>query len=169
MDAYEAITTRRSIRAYTAQPVSEELIRELLAAAMSAPSASNRQPWHFLVITERHQLDAMTAILPYGQMLRQAPLAIVVCGDRERQPMDGYWVQDCSAATENILLAAHAKGLGAVWLGVYPRQERIEPLRRLLGLPDQVPPLAVLSIGYPAEQKEPAGRYDESRIHRDRW
>ena len=88
MDAYEAIMTRRSIRAYTAQAVSGELIQELLAAAMSAPSASNRQPWHFVVITERRQLDALTTILPYGQMLKQAPLAIVVCGDRERQPMD---------------------------------------------------------------------------------
>jgi nitroreductase len=169
MEAYEAIITRRSIRAYTAEPVSEGLIKELLAAAMSAPSASNRQPWHFLIITERHQLDAMTSILPFGQMLKQAPLAIVICGDRERQPMDGYWVQDCSAATQNILLAAHAKGLGAVWLGVYPREERIQELTRLLGLPEQVPPLAVLSIGYPAEHKEPAGRYDDSRIHRDRW
>jgi len=169
MDAYEAIMTRRSIRAYTPKPVGEELIQQLLAAAMSAPSASNRQPWHFLVITERRQLDALTAILPYGQMLKQAPLAIVVCGDRERQPMDGYWVQDCSAATENILLAAHATGLGAVWLGVYPREERIQELTRLLGLPEQVSPLAVLSIGYPAEHKEPARRFDESRIHRDRW
>ncbi len=169
MDAYEAIMTRRSIRAYTAQAVSDELIKELLAAAMSAPSASNRQPWHFVAITERRQLDALTAILPYGQMLKQAPLAIVVCGDRERQPMEGYWVQDCSAATQNILLAAHAKGLGAVWLGVYPREERIQEISRLLGLPEQVSPLAVLSIGYPAEHKGPADRYDESRIHRDRW
>ena len=169
MDAYEAIVTRRSIRAYTAQTVSDELIKELLAAAMSAPSASNRQPWHFVVITERRQLDALPAILPYGQMLKQAPLAIVMCGDRERQPMDGYWVQDCSAATENLLLAAHARGLGAVWLGVYPREERIQELSRLLGLPEQVMPMAVLSIGYPAEHKSPADRYDESRIHRDRW
>ncbi|MBN1138433.1 MAG: nitroreductase family protein [Anaerolineae bacterium] len=169
MEAYEAIMTRRSIRAYTAQPVDEGLIKELLAAAMSAPSASDRQPWHFVVITERRQLDAMTAILPYGQMLKQAPLAIVVCGDRERQPMEGYWVQDCSAATENILLAAHARGLGAVWLGVYPREERIQGISRLLGLPEQAPPLAVLSIGYPAEQAGTADRYDESRIHRDRW
>jgi len=169
MDAYEAIMTRRSIRAYTAEPVGEGLIKELLAAAMNAPSASNRQPWHFVAITERQQLDALTAILPYGQMLKQAPLAIVVCGDRERQPMDGYWVQDCSAATQNILLAAHARELGAVWLGVYPREERIQKLSRLLGLPEHVTPMAVLSIGHPAEHKGPADRYDETRIHRDRW
>ncbi len=169
MDAYEAIMTRRSIRAYTAQPVGEDLIKELLAAAMSAPSASNRQPWYFVVITERRQLDALTTILPYGQMLKQAPLAIVVCGDRERQPMDGYWAQDCSAATENLLLAAHARGLGAVWLGVYPREERIQGISRMLGLPEQVTPMAVLSIGYPAEHKGPEDRYDESRIRRDRW
>jgi len=169
MDAYDTIMTRRSIRAYTAQPVNEGLIKDLLAAAMSAPSASNRQPWHFVAITDRRQLDTLTAILPYGQMLKQAPLAIVVCGDRERQPMEGYWVQDCSAATQNILLAAHARGLGAVWLGVYPREERIQGVTQLLGLPEQVTPLAVLSIGYPAEHKEPADRYDETRTHRDRW
>jgi len=169
MDAYEAIVTRRSIRAYTAQPVSDGLIKELLAAAMSAPSASNRQPWYFVVVTERQQLDALTAILPYGQMLKHAPLAIIVCGDSERQPLEGLWVQDCSAATENLLLAVHASGLGAVWLGVYPRPERIEELSRLLGLPEQVTPLAVLSVGYPAEQKEPADRYDESRIRHNRW
>jgi nitroreductase len=169
MEAYEALVTRRSIRAYTAQAISDDLIKQLLEAAMNAPSASNRQPWHFVVVTERETLDALADLLPYGKMLKQAPLAIVVCGDRERQPMEGYWVQDCSAATENILLAAHAKGLGAVWLGVHPREERIQELSRLLSLPEQVPPLAVLSIGYPAEHKEPANRYDESRIHRDRW
>ena len=121
MEAYEAILTRRSVRAYTDQPVSEELIHKLLVAAMSAPSAGNGQPWHFGVITERTVLNSLAELLPFGKMLQQAPLAIVVCGETKGQPFDGYWVQDCSAATENLLLAAHTLGLGGVWLGVYPQ------------------------------------------------
>lgn len=169
MDAYETILTRRSIRDYTEQPVTEPLITDLLKAAMAAPSAGNRQPWHFVVISDRGMLDALTGILPNGQMLKKAPLAIAVCGDRQQQLYDGYWVQDCSAATENILLAAHARGLGAVWLGVYPRPERVQGIRELLGLPETISPLCVIAIGYPAEQKPPSDRYDAARVHRNRW
>ena len=169
MEIYEAITTRRSIRKYTAEAVPADLVKELLVAAMSAPSASNLQPWYFVVVNERPQLDALTTVLPYGQMLKEAPLAIVVCGDCQRQVTEGFWVQDCSAATQNILLTAHARGLGAVWLGVYPRAERVQDIRRLLGLPDQVTPLCVVSLGYPAEHKSPANRYDAARIHYNRW
>ena len=122
MEAYEAILTRRSIRAYTDQPVSEELIHKLLVAAMSAPSAANGQPWQFAVITERRLLDALADFLPFGKMLKQAPLAIIVCGETKSSALEGYWVQDCAAATENLLLAAHVLGLGGVWLGVYPRR-----------------------------------------------
>ncbi len=132
MEAYEAILTRRSVRAYTDQPVSEELIHKLLVAAMSAPSAGNGQPWHFGVVTERTVLNSLAELLPFGKMLQQAPLAIVVCGETKGQPFDGYWVQDCSAATENLLLAAHALGLGGVWLGVYPREDRAAGVKRIL-------------------------------------
>jgi len=169
MDAYETILTRRSIRDYTEQPVTETLITDLLKAAMAAPSAGNRQPWHFVVITDRGTLDALTGILPNGQMLKKAPLAIVVCGNRQQQLYEDYWVQDCSAATENILLAAHDRGLGAVWLGVYPRPERVQGVSELLGLPEPVKPLCVIAIGYPAEQKPPSDRYDAARVHRNRW
>ena len=169
MEVYEAITTRRSIRKYTAEAVPADLVKELLVAAMSAPSASNLQPWYFVVVNERPQLDALTTVLPYGQMLKEATLAIVVCGDCQRQGLEGFWVQDCSAATQNILLTAHARGLGAVWLGVYPRAERVQDIRRLLGLPEHVIPLCVVSIGYPAEHKDPANRYDEARVHYHRW
>ncbi len=168
MEAYEALVTRRSIRAYTAQTISDDLIQQLLEAAMSAPSASNRQPWHFVVVTERATLDALADLLPYGKMLKQAPLAIVVCGDLGLQP-EGYWIQDCSAATQNILLAAHALGLGAVWLGVYPREERVAQVRTRFNLPEHAIPLCVLSMGYPAEPSGRADRYQESRVHHNRW
>jgi nitroreductase len=133
---------------------------------MAAPSASNAQPWHFVVVSDRRQLDALAAVLTNGQMLRQAPLAIVVCGEPARSD---YWVQDCSAATENILLAAHALGLGGVWLGVYPRADRVTAVSEVADLPAHIIPLCVLSLGFPAEEKAPADRYNEARVHRERW
>ena len=168
MEAYEALVTRRSIRAYTTRAVSDDLIKQLLEAAMSAPSASNRQPWHFVVIVERQTLDALADRLPFGKMLQQAPLAIIVCGDLQIQP-DSFWVQDCSAATQNILLAAHAKGLGAVWLGVYPKEERVAEIRKQFKLPEHVVPLCVLSIGYPAEPSGRVDRYQAARVHTNTW
>ena len=169
MDALNAILSRRSIRKYTAQPVSEEMVRELLEAAMAAPSAGNEQPWHFVVMDDREILDAIPRFHPYSRMLEEAPMAILVCGDLELQKYEGYWVQDCSAATENLLIAAQAKGLGAVWLGVYPIEERVAGFRNLLGVPDHVIPFALISIGYPAEQKPGADRYNSSRVRRNRW
>jgi len=169
MDAMDAILSRRSIRRYTDQPVSDETIKELLEAAMSAPSAGNEQPWHFLVIRERQILNEIPKYHQYSQMLKDAPVAIMVCGDKRLQKYEGYWVQDCSAATENILIAAQAKGLGVVWLGVYPLEDRVAALRKLMGIPEQVIPFSLISIGYPAEQKPRAERYDESRIHQNMW
>jgi len=170
MEALEAIFTRRSIREYTDQPVSDELVQELLAAAMQAPSAGNQQPWHFVVVTDRNQLDALADALPFGKMLKIAPLGVVICGDESRARYRDFWVQDCSAATQNLLLAAHTRGLGAVWLGVYPLQERVASVKQVLGLPDQVMPLCVVPLGYPAVKREPpARRYDSARIHANRW
>lgn len=169
MDAMDAILSRRSIRRYTSQPVSEELIKDLLEAAMSAPSAGNEQPWHYVVIRDRKILDEIPKIHPYSQMLKEAPVAILICGDEKLQKYKGYWVQDCSAATENMLIAVQAKGLGAVWLGVYPVEDRVIGIRKLLGIPEHVIPFSLISIGYPAEQKPRANRYDDSRVHRDKW
>ncbi len=169
MDAMNAILSRRSIRRYTDQPVSDETIKKLLEAAMSAPSAGNEQPWHFVVIREREILNEIPSFHSYSGMLRDAPVAILVCGDEEIQKYKGYWVQDCSAATQNILIAVQAKGLGGVWLGVYPVEERVAGLRKLLGIPENVIPFALISIGYPAEEKPPADRHDASRVHHDRW
>jgi nitroreductase len=163
--AYQTMLARRSIRRYTAQPVSPEQIQRLLEAAMAAPSASNRQPWHFVVVTDRGTLDRLANAHPYGKMLTEATLCIAVCGD----PENDYWVQDCSAATENILLAATEMGLGSVWLGVHPQGDREHNVRDILGIPPRYSPLNLISLGYPAEQKEPRTQYQDSRVHREHW
>ena len=169
MDTMKAILSRRSIRKYTKEPVPDSVVKEILEAAMSAPSAGNEQPWHFVVINDREILDAIPAFHPYSQPLTVASLAILICGDLTLEIHKDFWMQDCSAATENILIAVQAKGLGAVWLGIYPRPERVLGMQKLLGLPAHVIPLAVIPIGYPAENKLPADRFDTSRIHYNRW
>jgi nitroreductase len=169
MDAMDAIFTRRSIRKYKPGTVDRKTIKELLRAAMTAPSAANQQPWHFVVIDDPEVLRRVPECHPYADMVPQASVAILVCGDLKRDVHEGFWVQDCSAATENLLLAITAHGLGGVWLGVYPRQDRVEGLRRLLGIPNHVVPLALVPIGRPGEKKGRASRYKENRIHRNRW
>jgi nitroreductase len=169
MDTLQAIFTRRSIRRYTDQPISEQQVEQILRAAMAAPSAGNQQPWQFVVVNDRKLLDAISGYHPYADMLRQAPVAIIVCGDMHLAERAGYWVQDCSAATQNLLLAAHALGLGAVWLGVYPMQDRVGNTQRLFGLPPEVIPLAIVALGHPAERLKPADRYNPERVHRNRW
>jgi len=167
MDALEAIFTRRSVRQYTDEAVSEEMLETMLKAAMSAPSANNRQPWQFIVIDERDILNEIPKLHPYSKMLRQAPLAIPFSGETRTSP--SYRVQDCAAATQNILLAARALGLGAVWLGIYPREIRVDGLREMLSLPDEISPMALISIGHPAVKQGPVERYDKKRIHRNGW
>jgi len=136
---------------------------------MAAPSAGNERPWHFIVMRDRKLMDGVIDVHPYAQMLKQAPVAVLVCGDPSLEKYKGFWVQDCSAATENILIMAVQLGLGAVWLGIYPIEERVEGLRRLLGLPEGVIPFALVSIGHPAEEKKNGDRYDPSRVHNDGW
>ena len=165
----DAILKRRSIRKYTGEPVPENAIKDLLEAAMAAPSAGNEQPWHFIVIKDRAILDQIPRVHPYSQMIKQAPVAILVCGDLNLAAHGEMWVQDCAAATENLLIAVQARGLGAVWLGVYPREERMDGLRKLLRIPENVVPFSLIPVGYPAERKPPASRYKESRVHYDRW
>jgi nitroreductase len=169
MDAIEVLMTRRSVRAYTDEPVSDDQLRKILAAGMQAPSAGNQQPWHFVVLRRREHLDGLAGVLEIGKMLGQAPLGIVVCADVGREQHKGYWVQDCAAATQNILLACHALGLGAVWIGVYPRDERVAALRALLGLPATVTPLCAIAIGRPAEHPAPVERFRPDRIHEEQW
>ena len=150
--------TRTSIRSYTDEAVSKENIETILRAGMAAPTAVNRQPWHFVVVTNREKLNALAEANRGTRMAAKAPLAIVVCGNMEKALEGtgrGFWVQDCSAATENILLAAHALGLGAVWTGLYPNEERSKAVRTLLKAPENIVPLCTIVIGHPAEQPQP--------------
>ena len=165
MDAMENILGRRSIRKYVNKPVPEEVVRQLLDAGMHAPTARNIQPWHFVVVDERDMLDNLSAAHPYAKMLQESTMDILVCGDRNLQEMDGYIIQDCSAATQNIMLAAHALGLGSVWLGMYPREERMKKVGELLNIPSNILPVALISIGYPDESKPLPDRYKSDRIH----
>lgn len=163
----DAILARRSIRKYTDEPVSEEHITAMLEAAMSAPSGMNLKPWHFVVVSERERLDRLGATTKSWGMLKEAPLAVVVCGDPGIS--EKYWDQDSIAALENLLIAVSMLGLGGVWLGCHPNPERVGPVREILGIPEPVVPIAVLSIGHPAEEKEPRTQYDEERVHRNGW
>lgn len=161
----EAIRNRHSIRKYTGAPVSRDQIEGLLRSAMQAPSARNLQPWHFTVITCRDTLARVPEVHPYASMVPGAGAAILVSGDTHVQPLPGYLAQDCSAAVTNLLLEAVDTGLGAVWLGVYPRDERIQGIRELLSLPEHLLPIALISLGVPGEDKGFQDRYDPSRIH----
>jgi len=165
------ILARRSIRQYTDQPISDDQLKTLLMAAMSAPSARDEQPWHFVVVTDRAVLDQLAERHPSTSVLKSASLVIAVCADLKLMTtgIPDYWIQDCSAATSNLLLAATGMGLGACWLGVHPRSERVDAVRDILELPGHVMPLNLITVGYPAEEKPPRTHYNPARIHRDRW
>ena len=169
MDTFDAIYSRRSIRKYEAKAVEHEKIQKLLTAAMYAPSARNTQSWQYIVITERSVLNAVMDAHPYSQMLAEAALAILVCGDKTLEPDEGYLNTNCSAATQNILLAAQASGLGSVWLGIYPRQERMKAIAGLFKLPEHIIPISLIALGYPAEKKMDPGRYIPEKVHYNKW
>jgi len=164
-----SLFARRSIRHYTKEPVKLDIIELLLKAAMAAPSAGNQQPWHFIVIQDRRILDEIPKIHPYAQMTAEASTAILVCGDLSIDKHPGFWVQDCSAATENILIEACELVLGAVWVGIYPNEQRVTAFSKLLGLPVNIIPLSLVPLGYPAEHKQPSQRYDITKIHHNKW
>ena len=165
MNKIDLIFRRRSIRKYTAEPVSQEHTEQILRAAMAAPSASNKQPWQFVVLSDRATINRLADIHPHAKMLYEATLCIAVIGEKANR----YSVQDCSAATQNILLAATGLGLGSVWLGVHPNPEREPMVTESLGLPETHFPLCLIAIGHPAEEKPPADRYDPSKVHYDQW
>jgi len=165
------IFSRRSVRAYQHQEVDDGMIRDLLEAAMAAPSAVAKDPWQFVVVRDREMLEQIATGLPNGKMLTEAAVGIVVCGDLERAH-DGqlsYMLQDCSAAIENLLLAASMLGLGACWLGVHPRPERVAHVRQLLEIPEPVIPISVLSIGWPAESPPARTRFLAAAVHHETW
>ncbi len=167
----ELLYSRRSIRAYRQEEVADHLLRDLLEAAMAAPSAVAKDPWEFVVVRRREMLRKIADGLPNGKMLADAAAGIVVCGDlnRAHDRQLSYLLQDCSAAIENLLLAANALGLGACWLGVHPREDRVFHLRRLLRIPDVVIPVACLAVGWPAEASEPRTRYRADAVHDEIW
>ena len=171
LDAVTAILTRRSIRDYTPHPVPEELIKLLVEAGMSAPSAFNERSTEFVVINDRKVLDEIAKINPKSLQLKKATVIIVVCGNqaKEKNKGQGYWQLDGAVASENILIAAHAVGLGAVWTAIYPYPDRIPKVQKLLNLPEQVIPLNIIPIGYPAEQKMRENRFDPARLHTNKW
>jgi nitroreductase len=165
----DAIYKRRSIRRFTDQEVKKDQIEEVLKAGMNAPSAGNEQPWQFLVIDDRKLLDKIPEFHPHSKMLYEAPLAIVVCGDMSQVKYQAYWSQDCSAATQNILLAIADLDLGGVWLGVYPREERVKKLQQLFGMPESIIPFSIIAMGHPAEQKPLKNIFDNQRIRYNYW
>lgn len=163
------IYLRRSVRKYQKKNVGDEIVTELLRAAMHAPSAGNAQPWHFIVIRSEEKKQKIAEVHPYASMVLQAPVAILVCADLNLEIYKGFWVQDCSAATMNILLRAVELGLGAVWCGVYPNEERVEAFRKIFGLPEHVVPFSIVPVGYPAETLKPVDRFKPERIHYEAW
>ncbi len=168
-DFINNIITRRSIRKFSQEIVTSKQVNLILKAAMYAPSAVNEQPWHFIVIEEQKKLKEITKVHPHAKMLKEAPLAILVCWDDNLLKTSGYFEQDCAAATQNMLLAIHSMKLGAVWLGVHPRLERKEGLRKLFTIPENVHPFSLIAIGHPAEQKDHPQRFLEDRIHIEKW
>jgi nitroreductase len=168
----ELLFARRSVRRYQPdKPVPDAMVRDLLEAAMAAPSAAAKDPWRFVVIRDRTMLAGIAGGLPNGKMLADAAVGIVVCGDLERAHgnQESYLLQDCSAAIENLLLAASALGLGACWLGVHPREDRVVHIRAALHLPPLVVPVAAIAVGWPAETPPPRTRYAEAAVHRETW
>lgn len=170
-EAFMSILSRVSVRRYADTPVSAEQLSAILHAAMSGPSAVNRQPWEFIVIDDRDLLARLADALPYAKMTAHAPAAIVVCGNKDRflsGADDNLWEQDLSAASENILLAAHAIGLGGVWTCIYPHEERIAPVRSILNIPEKLVPFNLIPVGYPEENHAPIDKWRPERVHLNR-
>lgn len=168
----QLIQTRVSVRQFTGEKISNEQIQTLLHCAMAAPTAMNKQPWAFIVITEDSLLQQMGQAFPFSRCGNGAACAFVMCGDMSKAlpgEGQGFWINDVSAATENLLLAAHAMGLGAVWTGVYPSTDRTPQVQQMLGLPENILPMCIVPVGVPAEQPEIKNKFCEDNIHYNRW
>jgi len=169
METMDTIYSRRSIRKYLPKPVTRDMIENILKAGMNAPSAGDEQPWHFIIIDKHDLLQKIAEIHPYAKMLKDAPAAVLVCGDQNVLKFKDLWVQDCSAASENMLLAAHDLGLGAVWIGVYPSENLVREVQSVMNIPQHVAPFSIIGMGYPAEEKTGRLRYDKSKVHNHGW
>ncbi len=166
----DCIMTRASVRSYTGEQINDSLVNKILRAGMAAPTAANQQPWQFIVVNEQNLKDSITAAFEYTKMVENCSFAVVVCGDMDNLfegdiPDGGFWVEDCSAASENMLLAAHALGIGGVWCGIYPIKDREDRLRSILNLPSNLTPLNVMAFGYPAHPVAPKDKWITSKIH----
>ena len=164
---YDNIMSRTSVRSYTNRHVEKAKIEKMLHAGMAAPTAMNRQPWHFIVVDDRALLDAIAEATPNAGMAKKAPLAIVVCGDKNKFAEGGareMWSQDVSAATENILLQAHAMGLGAVWTGTFPSEERVKAISTLLNMPSNLVPFCTIVVGYPDGDVTPKDKWNDENV-----
>jgi nitroreductase len=169
MNTIDTILKRRSIRKFKKDPIPQEIILELLKASMYAPSAGNEQPWQFIVMDDRKVLDQIPTFSPHASMVTQAPLAILICNDNRLVKYESFWVHDCAAATQNLLLAATEKGLGSLWSGVFPKNDLMDGFRKLLSLPLEIIPVSVIILGYAAETPPTPSRFREDRIHKNHW
>ncbi|HKB86697.1 MAG TPA: nitroreductase family protein [Ignavibacteriaceae bacterium] len=169
MESLEALKTRRSIRKYQNKKISDELISEIIHCAMYSPSAFDYQPWHFVVADKKEIFEDILKAASHAEMIKQASHAIIICGDRNLEENIGLLIQDISAATENLLLAAHSCGLGAVWVGIYPFEEIVNGIKVLFKLPENIVPISMAVVGYPAESPAPPERYKKERVHFNKW
>jgi len=169
MNNYDLLITRRSIRKYKDEKLSDSLLKKIIRAGCYAPSAMKKYPWRFVIIDDRKILDGLTEVHSSSKMLHDTHQAVLMCGDLDQAHTREYMMLDLSAAVQNILLAAHAEGVGSCWLGIYPREARMNYLIEACGLPANIMPFAVISLGYPDETKEAAERYDDSLVHYNRW
>jgi len=169
MELFDALCTRRSIRKYQDRAVPRLAVERLLGAAMMAPSAGDARPWHFVVVEGLDQVSSIAQALPHAEMAKSAPLAILICADPSLEKFPGCWMLDCSAAAQNMLLAAHGLGLGAVWVAVWPFEDFMKGARRHFALPEGIEPLALIVAGYPAESVPSEDRFDPSRLHFEKW
>jgi nitroreductase len=169
MNLLDVIKRRRSIRSFTAQKIEREKTNSILEAAIYAPSAVNKQPWHFIVVDDRNIMNKVMEVHPNSKMLNTANLCILVCGDLQQQHDTGYWIADCAAATENMLLAATSLGLGSCWVGIYPREARMKAMKEIFSLPPYIEAFAIVALGYPAEDKKTPERFLPEKIHYNQW
>jgi len=163
------IFERRSVRNYLDKEVPKDMVETIIMAGMAAPSSDNEQPWHFIVVNDKERLHRIADFNPFAKMLKRCNVAIVVCGDLTLAKSEGFWIQDCSAATQNMLLEAVHLGLGAVWVGVYPMAEVVEEVKKVFNLPEEIIPLSIVPLGFPVRTKESAHRYQPSRIRYNSW
>lgn len=169
MELIECIKKRRSVRKFINKEVSHNDIETMLDCAMSAPSARNQQAWRFVVIDDREILDKIADHMIHAKMCKTANKAIIVCSVVEDEMQELYWVPDSSAATQNILLCATALGIGSVWVAIHPRKEKVNFIKELLQLPQNIEPLSLIPLGYPDEEKKPSNRYDENKVYFNRY